>query len=73
MIKKIDKKIVDSTECEKSFECLTNQDYLCKVEHCVDGKVHFLKCNDTVCKFKAHYHSQHQSTNPSNVHKQPRQ
>jgi hypothetical protein len=55
MIKKIDKKTVNSTECEKSFECLTNQGYLCKVEHCVDGKVHFLKCNDTVCKFKVSF------------------
>ena len=53
MIKSIDKKIIDSTKCEKCFKCLTNQDYLCKVEHCINGKVHVLECNDnTECKFK---------------------
>jgi hypothetical protein len=53
--KKIDKKIIDATECEKSFECLTNQANLCKVKLCLAGEVHFLRCDDKKCKFKAYF------------------
>lgn len=52
MLGKIDKKVIESTECEKSFECLTNQELLCKVKLCLAGEVHFLRCEDHVCKFK---------------------
>ena len=53
MITKIDKKIIDSTECEKSFKCLKNQKNLCKVKLCIADKAHFLKCDDKKCKFKS--------------------
>jgi len=52
MNKKIDKKIIDATACEKSFECLANPDYLCKVTTCINGEVHFLWCSEKECKFK---------------------
>jgi len=48
----IDEKTIASTACEKSFQCLTSQDNICKVKHCVEGKVHFLKCDDSACKYK---------------------
>ena len=52
IIKNINKEIIDSTECDKSFKCINNQDYLCEVNCCIDNKVIFLKCNDRKCKFK---------------------
>jgi len=64
MLKKIDKKITDSTECEKSFECLANQENLCKVKLCIAGEVHFLKCDDNVCKFKAYFGNESLCTCP---------
>jgi len=48
----VDKKIVESTECEKEFECLNCQDNFCKVVQCINDKVHFLKCDEKECKFK---------------------
>ena len=55
MPKKIDKQTVDSTECEKAFACLNDQEDLCKVTYCVSGKVHFLECNERKCKFKTQF------------------
>ena len=52
MNNKIDKKTIDETACEKSFECLTNPDSLCKVTTCIKGEVHFLECSEKECKFK---------------------
>ena len=53
MPKKIDKKIIDATNCEKAFECLNNQENLCKISYSVSGKVHFLECDEIACKFKS--------------------
>jgi hypothetical protein len=55
MRKKIDKKIINSTECEKSFECLISQETLCRVKLCLAGEVHFLQCDDKKCKFKMYF------------------
>ena len=64
MITKIDKKIIDSIECEKSFECLKNQKNLCKVKLCIAGQAHFLKCDDKKCKFKSVFQNETLCTCP---------
>ena len=46
-------KIIDSTACEKSFECLKNPENLCKVKLCIAGQVHFLRCHNKKCKFES--------------------
>ena len=52
MTKKIAKEIIASTKCDKGFECLTSHETLCEVIYCVDNKVHFLRCDNRVCKYK---------------------
>ena len=43
-----------ATNCKKKFSCLEEERKdLCKVENCIDGKVHFIKClNDEYCPYK---------------------
>ncbi|REE83269.1 hypothetical protein BX611_0556 [Lutibacter oceani] len=50
----IDKELIEkTTKCKKSFGCLNNdQHILCKVEHCVSNKVHFVKCSDNFCPYR---------------------
>ena len=51
----IDKEILKkTTNCEKNFECLNNDKHIyCKVEDCVNNKVHFVKClNVDYCVYK---------------------
>jgi len=64
MIIKVDKKIIDSTECEKSFECQKNTENLCKVKLCIAGHAHFLRCNDKKCKFKLYFQNESMCTCP---------
>ena len=52
---KIDKKIINTTKCEKSFDCLTNHENLCKVSHHVNGKINFIENNNKTCKFKIYF------------------
>jgi hypothetical protein len=51
----IDDKIVAETLlCEKNFECMKNNVHVyCRVEKCIDEKVHFIKCIDSFhCSYK---------------------
>jgi len=43
-----------TTNCRKGFSCLKgNSEDLCKVETCIDGKVHFIRClNDEFCTYQ---------------------
>ncbi len=43
--------------CKKHFECTSGRTAnLCKVEHCVDGKVHFVRCVNVVsCSFQRNF------------------
>lgn len=37
--------VAAASECRKGHACLgTHAKDLCKVEHCVDGKLHFVRC-----------------------------
>ncbi|CAG0951356.1 MAG: hypothetical protein OIN86_08535 [Candidatus Methanoperedens sp.] len=41
---KMDEDILKTaTRCKKNLSCLSGSD-ICKVELCVDGKIHFIKC-----------------------------
>lgn len=44
----------ETTRCEKDFTCLSgSKPDLCKVEYCVDGRVHFIKClNQELCSYR---------------------
>jgi len=43
---KIDEDILKTaTKCKKNLTCLSGSD-ICKVENCVDGKIHFVKCTN---------------------------
>ena len=55
MDEKINKKTIDSTKCDKSFECFTNCENLCKVSHHVNGKINFIENNNNTCKFKIYF------------------
>lgn len=48
---RIDEDILRKTRCEKSLSCLSGQSNdLCKVEHCVSGKVCFIEgINNGLC------------------------
>ena len=50
---KIDEDILKSaTRCKKNLFCLSGND-ICKVEYCVDGKIHFIKCmNLDPCNYR---------------------
>lgn len=52
---KIDKKIINTTKCDKSFKCLTNHENLCKVSYHINGKINFLESNNKKCKFKIYF------------------
>jgi hypothetical protein len=44
MVIKIDEDILKTASmCKKNLSCLSGSD-ICKVEFCVDGKIHFIKC-----------------------------
>ncbi|CAG0996542.1 hypothetical protein METP2_02955 [Methanosarcinales archaeon] len=40
---KIDEEILKKVNCKKNLSCLSGTD-ICKVELCIDGKIHFIKC-----------------------------
>ena len=46
--------IKNTKKCKKLFGCIENDTHvLCKVEHCVDNKVHFIKClHNDICDYK---------------------
>ena len=50
---KIDEDISKTaTKCKKNLSCLSGND-ICKVELCVDGKIHFIRCmNLEPCHYK---------------------
>ena len=52
----IDKRTLSETlHCKHELECLNNESHICRlaeVEHCVAGKVHFIKCTETICNYK---------------------
>ena len=42
-----------TTECTRDFACLTDPGQLCRVENCVNNKVHFIQCrNDVKCNYQ---------------------
>lgn len=43
-----------TTNCQKGFSCLKgNRNDLCAVEHCVDGRIHFIMCkNQEGCSYQ---------------------
>ena len=55
MDKKINKKTINATKCDRSFECLTSYENLCKVSHHVSGKINFIQNNNNTCKFKIYF------------------
>lgn len=51
----VDTKTVNKTFCcEKNFNCLKSDKHICcKVENCVNNKVHFINCADNkYCSYK---------------------
>lgn len=56
-IMEIDNKILKETAyCRRNFECLKAHTEFFKingkVERCLDGKVHIVKCNQIICHYK---------------------
>jgi len=55
----IEEKIIKETvHCWRSFECLRAEKCHAlngKVKHCVDGKVHFINCNELVCQYRMNF------------------
>ena len=43
-----------ATDCEKDFSCIKGEnDNLCTVEDCINGKIHFIKClNEEYCSYQ---------------------
>ena len=52
-----EKTVLETKRCQKDFSCLKGQhEELCKIESCVNGKVHFVKClSYTNCSYKGPY------------------
>ena len=52
----IDQKTIKETiHCDNNFECLRNENYVCrvaKIERCIGGKVLFIECKDRFCNYK---------------------
>lgn len=45
-----------TTKCTRDFACLTDSGQLCRVENCVDNKVHFIQCrHDAKCNYQISY------------------
>lgn len=51
---KISKDVINNTtRCKKNFSCLSGENPICRVELCVDDKIHFIKCaNNEPCSYK---------------------
>ena len=49
--------IAETKRCEKGFACLKGQcDDLCRVESCVNGKVHFIQSmNKDYCSYRGNF------------------
>ena len=56
---KIDQTILnETTKCSNDFECLRNENYVCrtmKVESCIGGTILFMNCKDKLCNYKIYY------------------
>jgi hypothetical protein len=51
----VDEKTINQTlHCRKNFDCLKSNNHVCcKVETCVNKKVHFITCADNIyCSYK---------------------
>ena len=46
MTLEIDKRVIDSTNCENSFRCMGSPDFLCKVRESIEDDLHFIKCTE---------------------------
>ncbi|MEI2635582.1 MAG: hypothetical protein V9E92_01805 [Methylotenera sp.] len=46
-----------ATLCKHDFACLKSENYpLCKVQDCINGKVHFIECKDhDPCVYKTSF------------------
>ena len=49
--------IKTTTQCKKNFNCLSSEKHIfCKVESCVNGSVHFIKCLDEEnCNYRSSF------------------
>ncbi len=45
-----------TTKCRKNFSCLSDRE-ICKVELCIDNKIHFIKCVDKITHAAIKSHS----------------
>jgi hypothetical protein len=51
-IKVEDNIIQQTTKCGKNFSCLAGETP-CSVEHCIDNKLHFIKCvSNKLCNYR---------------------
>jgi hypothetical protein len=52
-----DEILKNTTKCNKSFGCLKNEKHvLCRVEHCVNEEVYFIKClNTATCNYRVSF------------------
>lgn len=50
-----------TTECKKNLSCLSGEKIeLCKVELCVEDKIHFIKCkNNEPCNYRVPFGYSH--------------
>ncbi len=62
-----DESLQATTKCKKGFSCLKgNRKDLCKVESCIDEKIHFIKClNSKHCFYQASYGGSHYCSCPA--------
>ena len=65
----IEKEILDKTvHCKKDFDCIKNNNICCKVESCIDKKVHFVRCSEeNACNYRISFGHSYICTCPTRI------
>jgi hypothetical protein len=61
-----DEVLKNAIKCNKLLSCIENDKHvLCQVKHCVDNKVHFIKClHNNECDYKMSFGSSYYCSCP---------
>jgi len=45
-----------TTKCRKNFSCLSGETPICRVDLCIENKIHFIKCvNNESCGYRVSF------------------
>ena len=67
MLIELDREILQkTTDCDKDFQCLSNENQIyCKVSQCISN-VHFVKCSiENYCYYELSFENEHICTCPT--------